>query len=917
MKGLKPTHVLVLVVVALFVAVGSMVGYYTDYLWFSAAGYSSIFLTILKWKILVILGLFLISFAFFYLNISFAEKVSKSILSSREISYESISRSIFLVGTAFVSFLFALSFSGNWRTILLYLNKNSFGVEDPIMSKDVSFYIFELPFWNMVRGLLLGLTFISILMIGILYFFRVGVVFRPERRMDSEDEPMDSKGEWDFSRREFGFGRDLLGKIPKGVMIHISALLSFFLGLIAFGFFLDRYELLFSTQGVVTGAGYTDVHVKLPILLILTVLAVLTAVAMIANVKLKDVRVPVAGMALILILFLAGSFVPGIYQSLKVEPNELQMEKEYLEHNIEYTRKGFGLSDVKESPFEVTKSLSSTDLENNKEVIENIRIWDRRVLKQTYKQLQQIRTYYSFNDVDTDRYHVNGDYRQYMISARELNIEGLASEARTWVNERLVYSHGFGLVMNPVSEKTANGQPNLVLKDIPPEGEFELTNPRVYYGELTGEYKIVNSGKEEFDYPKGAGNDFTNYGGNGGIKMDSFVKKMMYFVKFGEAKFFLSDYITGDSRLMYNRNVKERAKKIAPFLSYDNDPYPVVYNGKIFWIIDAYTTARTFPYSETYGSSIAGRGINYIRNSVKVVVDAYNGSVDFYMMSEEPIVKAYSKIFPDLFKPYETMPEGLKEHIRYPKDFFKIQMELYRTYHMTNPETFYNKEDAWEIPNELYRGSEMKMEPYYLITKLPNEEGLEYVLIQPLTPRGRDNMIAWVAARCDDPNYGELCHYEFSKGKLIYGPKQIEARVDQDPDISEQLTLWGQSGSNVIRGNLLVVPVGNSILYTEPIFISAEQSEIPELRRVVTSYGERVVMGEDLKNSLELLVAGVSLPEEEEKAQTAKELAKEALKHYGKAQEYLKEGDWTNYGKETDKVGELLDQLSEILEEEE
>lgn len=922
MRGLKPVHIIIIVILAILIGVVTMIGYYTDYLWFDVIGYSSVFLTILKWKILTILIGFLLAFVFLYINVRFAKKASDSILSSKGIQYEEISESILLLGTAVVSFFFALLFSGNWQIILLYLNKTPFGIKEPILSNDVGFYIFQLPFLNLIKSTILELIFIAIIIVGIIYVFRVfgiGLIAMPKRRRD-----FDSEKEWELdSGGGFDFGGDILGSIPTKILVHISVLLSLLLGTISFGFFLGRYELLFSTQGVVAGPGYADVHIKLPILLILTALSAITAVILIANIKLKDIRLPLVGVGVIVIFFLASAFVPGVYQKVKVEPNELQMEKTYLENNIKYTREAFGLSNVQEIPFEVSMSLTKSDLESNEEIIANIRIWDRRALEQIYKQLQQIRTYYTFNDVDTDRYHINGDYRQYMISTREINIERLPSEAQTWVNERLVYTHGFGMVMSPVSEKTSDGQPELVLKDIPPQGEFEIKNPRIYYGELTREYKIVNSDKDEFDYPQGGQNVFTNYSGSGGIKLNSFIKKMAYLLKFREAKFFLSDYITNDSRLMYNRSIKERAKKIAPFLSYDSDPYPVIYNGNVFWIIDAYTTARTFPYSDVYRGP-GFYGINYMRNSVKVVVDAYEGSVDFYMIEEEPIVKTYSKIFPELFKPYEEMPEELRKHIRYPKDFFKVQMEMYRTYHMTTPETFYNREDAWDIPSELYRGSSIKMEPYYLLTKLPEGEELEYVLIQPFTPRNRENMIAWIAARCDEPYYGELQHYEFSKGKLIYGPRQIEARIDQDPDISEQLTLWGQSGSTVIRGNLLVILIGNSILYTEPIFISAEESEIPELRRVVTSYGEKVVMGGDLKESLQQLVEGVFFPgeeeipgEEETVSKTAKELAEEALEHYNKAQEYLKEGNWSGYGEETKKVGELLDQLSRILEEEE
>jgi len=505
-----------------------------------------------------------------------------------------------------------------------------------------------------------------------------------------------------------------------------------------------------------------------------------------------------------------------------------------------------------------------------------------------------------------------------MISARELDTMQLAPEAKTWVNERLVYTHGFGVVMNPVSTKTSDGRPEFVLQNIPPVGIFNVSNPRIYYGELTEEYKIADTGKEEFDYPREEQNVFTQYDGRSGILLDSFFKRLVFAYSFGEINVILSEYIDDNSRLMYHRQIEERAQTIAPFLEYDSDPYPVVYDGRIYWIIDAYTTADKFPYSENYyGSNFYG--INYIRNSVKVVIDAYDGTVDLYVMEDEPVVNTYSRIFPDLFKPFSEMPAGLKKHIRYPKDFFKVQMNMYENYHMKNADTFYNKEDAWEIPKEVYRGGSIDMEPYYMITKLPNGGGLEYVLLQPFTPRNRENMIAWIAARCDEPNYGEIKHYELPKGELIYGPTQIESRIDQDPDISEQLTLWGQTGSRVIRGNLLVVPIGNSIFYSEPLFISAEESEIPELRRVIVSSGQKVVMGENLPEARQMLVEG-RLTDEAETEQaglppTISELAQQALDHYNKAQEYLAEGNWAGYGEEIDQMENTLVQLDKILDE--
>jgi Uncharacterized conserved protein len=900
-------RIIFFLIVAFFLGIGPLVGIYTDYLWFDMIGYTSVFTTILQWKLIAIIPGFLLAFIFLYVNARYTGDSVKKILEDKDIAYNDTDSTLILIVITAFSLLFGLTFSSSWRIILLYLNSSSFGINDPILMNDIGFYVFQLPFIQMIRGTLLTLTIISIILVLGLYMFRLQPLFK------SEGIEIDDAEESYFLYQTGGL-KDI---VPARVLVHLSLLLSVLFALIAFGYFLNRYDILFSQQGVVAGAGYTDVHVRLPIFNILTLLSFLTAISLIANIKLKNVNIPLASIILLILFIVTSSFVPDIYQQFKVEPTEIQLEEQYLEYNINYTRMAFGLSNIEEKPFEANADLTAEELQNNTNITENIRIWDRRALEQTYKQLQQIRTYYTFNDVDTDRYMMYGGYQQYMISARELDTMQLAPEAKTWVNERLVYTHGFGIVMNPVSTKTEDGRPQFVLQDIPPTGEFTVDNPRIYYGEITTDYKIADTGKEEFDYPREGQNVFTQYEGQSGILLDSLTKRLIFAFVFGEYNFILSEYIDDSSRLMYHRQIVDRAQTIAPFLEYDSDPYPVIYEGKIYWIIDAFTTADKYPYSESYyGDKFYN--INYIRNSVKVVVDAYDGTVDFYVMEDEPVVNTYSKIFPELFKPFSEMPEGLQEHIRYPKDFFKVQMDLYENYHMKDAETFYNKEDAWAIPREVYRGTSIDMEPYYMITKLPNDGGLEYVLLQPFTPRNRENMIAWIAARCDNPNYGELKHYELPKGELIYGPTQIESRIDQDPDISEQLTLWGQTGSRVIRGNLLVVPIGNSILYTEPIFISAEESEIPELRRVVVSSGQKVVMGEALQESLQMLVEGRITEgnggQNTEVPTTSRELAQQALDHYDKAQEYLADGDWAGYGEEMDKMKKILNQLTQTLD---
>ncbi|WP_292465763.1 UPF0182 family protein [Methanolobus sp.] len=901
---LSKTKYILLVLTAITFSIGPGLRYFTEYLWFDMTGYLSVFITILSWKVLIFLASFLLVFAFIYLNVHIARTFTKNALGENEYQYTDTD-GLILPAAIIMSLIFGLYLSNQWETILLYLNMAPTGIEDPIFFRDVSFYLFQLPLMELIKNISLSLTTLALILAGIIYLDKLEDILSPQYTIDSSEYVTNDS---DLS--------GLMDRIPARVLMHISALLGIILTIIAFSFYLSRFEILFSQQGVVTGAGYTDVHVRLPLLTITSLVCFIAAAGIIVNTRLRSIRIPLLGISAVVVMILLTSFAPAVYQQIKVEPTELQLEEPYLLYNIEYTRAGFGLSDIDVRPFDYNPELTRSAVANNEDVISNIRIWDERALQNTYRQTQQIRTYYEFNDVDTDRYYINGEYSQFMIAAREMDITHLDPSARTWVNERLVYTHGFGAVMNSVSEKTDDGRPELVLRDIPPQGDFGLANPRIYYGELTRDYKIVNSGLEELDYPSAAGNVYARYEGKGGVQLDSIFRRLAYLVRFGDVNFILSQYMTEESRVMYDQQINQRASKIVPFLVYENEPYPVIYDGKIFWIIDAYTVSDKFPYSEKY--RVEAGELNYIRNSVKVVIDAYDGTVNYYVTEDEPLVTAYSRIFPDLFKTYEEMPDGLKEHIRYPKEYFRVQMDIYRNYHMTNVETFYNKEDAWQIPREYYRGSTIPVDPYYIMTRLPEGEGVEYILMQPFTPRNRQNMISWIAARCDGPNYGKLIHYEFPKDRMIYGPNQIESRIDQDPNISELFTLWGQQGSSVIRGNLLVVPLDNSILYIEPVFISADEGEIPELRRVIVSSGETVYMGLDLVTSLQVLLRGEAVDYDGEPvyvSEDARELAERALEHYNNAQGHLSNGDWAGYGQEMEQVYTLLEQISQSVAE--
>jgi len=650
------------------------------------------------------------------------------------------------------------------------------------------------------------------------------------------------------------------------------------------------------------------------------VLALVCAALFFVTARKENWKLPALGLAVLVgVSILLGGIYPTIIQSAVVLPNEGTKERPYILNNIEATRAAYGLDKIKEEEFPVKEGISFEDIEKNDKIINNIRLWDWRPIKQTLKQIQAIRLYYDFNSVDMDRYYFNGNYQQVMVSPRELDKNKIPEQARTWVNETLTYTHGYGVVVNPVNKISGEGLPELLIKDIPPVSGVNLTitRPEIYYGEITKGYVIVKTKAKEFDYPKGDENIYSNYAGNGGMPVSSLWRRILFSIKYSNMQILLTTNFTSESRIMINRNIQERVNKVAPFLGYDKDPYIVISKeGKLFWIQDAYTMSSSYPYS----TPVIGGYFNYIRNSVKVIIDAYNGTMDFYIVDQkDPLVKVYQNIFPQLFKNFDQMPEDLNEHIRYPKDLFQVQAELYSTYHMMDPDVFYNKEDYWNTPNEIYAENEIRMEPYYIVTKLPGYEREEFILMTPFTPSTKNNMIAWLAAKSDQPEYGDLIVYKFPKDKLIFGPMQIEARIDQDSEISQQLTLWGQKGSTVIRGNLLVIPIAKSILYVEPLYLRAETGEIPELKKVIVSNGSDVAMGNNLEDALEklfvrsfgdreIVVAG------EEK--TLKELIQEAAGYYESAQEFAREGNWSKYGEELQKLEQTLKLLEEESERE-
>jgi hypothetical protein len=659
-------------------------------------------------------------------------------------------------------------------------------------------------------------------------------------------------------------------------------------------------------------------------------IAIGAGLAMFASVRDGGLKRPVTvvGAYFIARMLIAGAW-PGVVQEYSVKPNELGLETEYLERNIEATRTAFALDRIDVKPFDAATDLTMDVLDANPQTLDNIRVWDDRPLLTTLRQMQEIRLYYDFADVDVDRYDINGQSRQVMLSARELNYANVPQNAQSWFNEHMQYTHGYGLTMSPVNVVTPEGLPALFIQDIPPASSvgIQVDRPEVYYGELTDRFVLVQTKAEEFDYPNGSENAYTRYAGDGGVPIGTTLRQALFSLYYQSFDILLSNYVTAESKIMFRRQIKERVSTLAPFLHLDRDPYLVVEDGRMVWMIDAYTVSDRFPYAEKF--LLPRKSINYIRNSVKIVVDAYHGDVNFYVSdADDPMIQVYSKIFPNVFQPMSELPESLVSHVRYPADFFDVQAAMYRAYHMTDPTVFYNKEDMWEAPKELFGSKEQIMQSYYLIMKLPGEEEEEFILLVPFVPTNKDNMISWMAARCDPENYGRLVLYQFPKQRLIYGPSQIEARIDQTPEISEQMTLWSQAGSRVIRGNLLVIPVEDSLMYVEAVYLQAESSQLPELKRVIVSYENSIAMEKTLDGALRKVFGSSSLPsaEEQERQVASGEvpagpywqgLVERASVEYQAAVSAQKLGDWAAYGAELERLEQTLKSLSNAARDDE
>ncbi|TET52626.1 MAG: UPF0182 family protein [Actinobacteria bacterium] len=894
---------LAVVIFLVLAAIGlgfALLPYYVDWLWFNEVGYTSVFLKIIYTSVGIGVISAIVFFLFIYINLLITRRFSpkywhvseQPVLEQIRQFFRKAATWVILGISLVLSIMAGLAASGQYDIVLKFLNSVPFGTKDAVFNLDIGFYVYKLPFYHFLFSWVVGLLITAAIATLVVYLFDGSIEIRPT-------------------------GVRLLGHVKA----HLSVLGALLLVSIAFNYRLQMYDLLYSVKGLISGAGYTDVHANLPVLWILLVVAVISAVIILINISFKGWVYPAVGVgSLVVTSFIAGSIYPAFVQNYRVKPNELKVETPYIKRTIEATQKAYALDKVKKVDFKLDNKLSISDVKASEATIDNIRLWDWRPLLTTYRQVQEIRPVYKFMDVDIDRYVIDGKKRQVMLAARELSPDDLQDKAQTWVNKYTIYTHGYGVAMNAVNEVNNEGLPDFMIKDLPPVSkakELNIKQPRIYYGEVMkdSDYAIVNTENSEFDYPEGDKNITSHYKGSGGFRLNSTLKKMVLAINKQDINILISGAINSKSRIMLRRNILDRVQTIAPFISFDDDPYVVIDKGRLYWIVDGYTSTENYPYSQNFNKQY-----NYIRNSVKVIVDAYSGKVDFYTIGDDPIIKTYSRIFPKMFKDLADMPEGLKAHLRYPEDLFSLQSEVYSIYHMTDPQVFYNKEDEWNIPKELFESEETPVEPYYVILQLPQWKN-DFQLIRPFTPSGKNNMISWMSVNSEPDKYGEVLLYQFSKKELVYGPSQIEARIDQQPDISERFSLWSQRGSQVIRGNLLVIPIKNSLLFVEPIYLQSEQSQIPELKRVITVFGNKVAMGNTFDEALESLFSGKVVTGDEKEDTTEKketvekksreDLIKEANDLYKKATTAQKEGDWSSYGKYIQDLGNILEKLKQ------
>jgi uncharacterized membrane protein (UPF0182 family) len=885
---------------AIFFVLPATLDFLADWLWFGEVGYRQVYSTAIGAQALTGAAAFVIALAWFALHARLAlAAISPAPMSFTTRDGFTVSlptrdqiRPLVMILATIAAFLIASFASSQWLTLLSWWHQVPFGKSDPILGHDAAMYVFTLPVLEAARGMLLGLIVLAAVGVVALYFAAGQVTLTP-----------------------FGL------RIEDHARRHVAWLAAGLFVVLALGSWLGRLNEIVSPSGIIQGASYADAHGRMPAALALTAASLIAAGLAAATAIGKSNRHLITGAALYAIVLLGGEAYAGILQRFVVTPNEQVRETPFMEYNIAATREAFALDRVEERELAGDAALTKQDIDANRETLDNVRLWDHQPLLETFGQIQEIRTYYDFVSVDNDRYTINGQNRQVMLSVREMNPAALPN--RTWVNERLVFTHGHGLTLGPVNQVTSEGLPVLFVRDLPPVTSVDLriSEPSIYFGELANDYVIVRTRAQEFHYPKGEDNVYSQYAGAGGVQLNSFWRKLLFAARFRNYQILLSDDITSESRLMFDRQIRRRVSKIAPFLTLDDDPYPVISDGRIVWIQDAYTVADRYPYST------ANAGVNYIRNSVKIVVDAYQGTVTFYATDSgataDPIAQTLMRIFPNLMRPLSEMPADLRAHVRYPEGIFQIQASVYTTYHMTNPAVFYNKEDQWEAPAIDHDGASARMLPYYTMMKLPGETAAEFIQMLPFTPRRRDNLASWMVARSDGEHYGKLQVFQFPKQTLVFGPQQVVARINQDQVISPQITLWSQQGSQVIQGTLMVIPIEGSLIYVRPLYLRAQAGRIPELTRVIVAHQNRIVMEPTLDQAIARLFSQGDRTAAAKPATSAapapaagpatseswEQLAGEARAAYQHAIEAQRAGDWAKYGEEIRRLGELLERL--------
>jgi uncharacterized membrane protein (UPF0182 family) len=899
--------------------------FFTNYLWFDSVELNSVWLKILLTKASLVGATSLLAFIFIFTNLRLAVRATPvmDIFESFE-SQDPLSRfrawtnerflRYRLWGSIGLSIFLGAGASQLWEQVLLFLNQKSFGIIDPIFDTDVSSYVFGLPLYRLFVSWGFQLVIFTSLII-VLFFIATGALQLRQGQ---------------------------LPEVSSGAKAHLSVLLAFIAVLKAFAYRLDSMELLYSPRGKVFGASYTDVVAHLPALNLLILISLFGAVLLLVNIKRRGWLLPVTAISLWLaVSIIVGGLVPAAIQRFRVIPDELNKELTYVENHIDYTRLAYGLDTIEEKSFEASPNLTQENLANNQQTVDNIRLWDPTVLAETYSQLQEIRAYYALDEVDVDRYEINGELTQVMVAARELDQTNLPAVG--WVNERLQYTHGFGVVFSPANNVASQGQPDFYVKGVPATttvSELEIEQPRIYFGESADsiEYVVVNSLQEEVDYPlstEGQSVAYTNYSGDGGVGIGSFFKRLGFALRYSELNLLISNQLSDDSKLIMERNIVSRVKKAAPFLYTDNDPYLALIQGDLFWIIDMYTVSDKYPYAQPADTrrinenSGLPMNFNYLRNSVKAVVNAYDGTMNFYVVdSKDPIIQSYQDIFPDLFSPETDMSTDLLDHIRYPEDLFTIQSDMYRDYHMTDPKVFYADEDPWVIPSDssttprvaTLRGEFTEigfkpMLPYYLLMSLPGETDLSYLIFQPFNPENRPNMQSFLVADADPENYGQLIDFRLPKGEFVDGPSQVATRINQDPDISQIFTLLDQQGSSVIKGNLFVVPIDQSVLYYQPIYLQGEQNPLPEFKFVVVVFQDKIIMEETLSDAIASIFGEGAINDsiEESEGESTLDILAKATEAFESAQKELQNGNLGRYQTLIDQAQQYVDLAIEML----